>query len=84
VGKRADTCMYAMTVLPTLVPRPLSGGEGWYVQIDWQDFSDQVGAFATHAEALDWIEHKSADWLRRYKRPAEALAARRTWCDGCD
>jgi hypothetical protein len=53
---------------PTLSPRPLDGGIGWYVQIDWLDFSEQVGAFVSGDEAEDWIEHKSEDWLRQYQR----------------
>jgi hypothetical protein len=54
---------------PTLSPRPLDGEVGWFVQIDWPDFSEQVGAFVSRAEAEDWIEHKSEDWLRQYQRP---------------
>jgi hypothetical protein len=54
---------------PTLSPRPLDGGIGWYVQVDWLDFSDRVGAFVSRDEAEDWIEHKSEDWLRQYQRP---------------
>jgi hypothetical protein len=52
-----------------LVPRSLAGGEGWYVQVDWPDFEEQVGAFASRAEAEEWITTKSADWLLRYQRP---------------
>jgi hypothetical protein len=64
--------MLDMTVpRPTLTPRPLDGGEGWYVQIDWSDFSEQVGAFVSRAEAVDWIEYKSEDWLRKYQRPSK-------------
>jgi hypothetical protein len=54
---------------PTLTPRPLDGDAGWYVQIEWPDFSEQVGAFISRAEAEEWIEHKSEDWLREYERP---------------
>src|SRR5271167_280705 len=32
---------------PTLSPRPLDGGKGWFVQIDWSDFSERVGAFVS-------------------------------------
>jgi hypothetical protein len=54
---------------PKLTPRPLVDARGWYVQVDWDDFSEQVGAFATRAEAREWIRDKSADWLRQYQRP---------------
>jgi hypothetical protein len=56
---------------PKLTPRPLAGAEGWFVQVDWDDFSEQVGAFATRADACEWIRHRSADWLRQYRRPAK-------------
>ena len=54
---------------PKFTPLPLAGGEGWFVQVDWQDFSEQVGSFVSRAEAEEWIANKSADWLRQYKRP---------------
>jgi hypothetical protein len=53
---------------PTLTPRPLDGGIGWYVQVDWPNFSEQVGAFTSRAEAEEWIEHEAEDWLRKYER----------------
>jgi hypothetical protein len=52
-----------------LTPRPLAGGDGWYVQVDWADFSEQVGAFVSRAEAEEWIANKLSEWLRRYERP---------------
>jgi hypothetical protein len=54
---------------PKLTPRPLPGGEGWIVRVDWPDFREDVGAFASRAEAVEWIDRKSAEWLRTYRRP---------------
>jgi hypothetical protein len=39
------------------------------VQVDWADFSKQVGAFVSRAESEDWIANKLPEWLRRYERP---------------
>jgi hypothetical protein len=55
--------------LPTLTPQPLVGGEGWYVRVEWPDFTEDVGAFVSRREAEEWIEQRSADWLKRYQRP---------------
>jgi hypothetical protein len=56
-------------VAPKLTPQPLVGGEGWYVRVEWSDFREDVGAFATRDEAEAWIEGKSVAWLQRYERP---------------
>jgi hypothetical protein len=61
--------MIASALPPRLTPRPLAGGEGWFIQVDWEDFSEQVGAFVSRAEAEEWIANKSAEWLRHYDRP---------------
>jgi hypothetical protein len=65
----AESTMAESAPPPKLVARLLVGGEGWYVQVDWQDFEEQVGAFASRAEAEEWIATKSEDWLLRYRRP---------------
>jgi hypothetical protein len=54
---------------PSLDPRPLEGGDGWYVHIKWSDGrNEQVGAFHSEDEARDWITHKSDAWLKDYER----------------
>jgi hypothetical protein len=58
-----------LTVALKLTPQPLAGGEGWYVRVEWPDFREDVGAFASRREAETWIEQKSAEWVERYQRP---------------
>jgi hypothetical protein len=58
-----------LTIAPKLTPLPLAGGEGWYVRVEWTDFREDVGAFASRREAEAWIEQKSAQWVERYERP---------------
>jgi hypothetical protein len=67
-GLRPVPCGYER---PTLSAQPLDGGAGCYVQVDWPYFSEQVGAFVSRAEAEEWIEHKSEEWLRKYQRPSK-------------
>jgi hypothetical protein len=55
--------------LPKLTPQPLTGGEGWFVRVEWPDFREDVGAFVSRGEAEAWIEHKSSQWLKSYQRP---------------
>jgi hypothetical protein len=55
--------------LPKLTPQPLVGGEGWFVRVEWPDFREDVGAFASRSEAEAWIEQKSSQWLETYQRP---------------
>jgi hypothetical protein len=57
-----------LKVAPKLTPQPLAGGEGWYVRVEWPDFREDVGAFASRREADAWIEQKSAEWVERYQR----------------
>jgi hypothetical protein len=54
---------------PKLTPRPLVGGEGWYVRVEWSDFREDVGAFVSRSEAQAWIEQKAAEWVTHYRRP---------------
>jgi hypothetical protein len=54
---------------PKLTPMPLTGVEGWYVRVEWSDFQEDVGAFLSRQEAEAWIEQKSSEWLRNYRRP---------------
>jgi hypothetical protein len=55
--------------LPKLTPQPLTGGEGWFVRVEWPDFKEDVGAFLSRREAEVWIEQKSSQWLKGYQRP---------------
>jgi hypothetical protein len=55
--------------LPKLTPQPLVGGEGWFVRVEWPDFKEEVGAFVSRREAEAWIEQKSSQWLKTYRRP---------------
>lgn len=63
-------------VKPTLQPVQLKDGNGYYVRVIWPDgFQEEIqdlntGAppFVSEAEALDWIENDSADWLERHPR----------------
>jgi hypothetical protein len=55
--------------LPKLTPQPLTGGEGWFVRVEWPDFREDVGAFLSRGEAEAWIEQKSSQWLKTYQRP---------------
>jgi hypothetical protein len=57
------------TAAPKLTPQPLAGGDGWFVRVEWPDFREDVGAFASRSEAETWIEQKSAEWVERYRRP---------------
>jgi hypothetical protein len=59
-----------LTAAPKLTPRPLVDGDGWYVRVEWPDFHEDVGAFASRDEAQVWIEQKSAEWVERYQRPS--------------
>jgi hypothetical protein len=61
-----------LTTAPNFTPRPLVGGEGWYVRVEWLDFREDVGAFASRSEAQAWIEQKSAEWVERYRRPPKS------------
>jgi hypothetical protein len=42
-------------------------GDGWNVHVFWAaDKVDRVISFPTQYDALDWIKHKSANWLADY------------------
>lgn len=49
---------------PVFTARGYKTSLGWYVLVEWPDgrtFS--VDGFEGELEALQWIEHDSADWL---------------------
>jgi hypothetical protein len=74
-GKSLEVCAAmnaskgVITAAPKLTPQPLVGGDGWFVRVEWPDFREDVGAFASRSEAETWIEQKSAEWVERYRRP---------------
>lgn len=46
-------------------PRPNKRGDGWHILVTWNTGNSvQVPDFASEDEADDWIETKSADWLK--------------------
>ncbi len=50
---------------PEMRPRELKDGSGWYVLVNWGDRpSEQWGGFQSEAEAQQWIDQDSANWLR--------------------
>ena len=50
---------------PRMEPRQRRDGSGWFVFVWWGDMpAEQVGGFSTEEEAKDWIEHRSAGWLK--------------------
>ena len=61
---------------PTFQPVQFKDGSGYYVRVTWPDgFQEQIqdlntGApsFVSEAEALDWIENDSPDWIERHPR----------------
>jgi hypothetical protein len=50
---------------PRFEVRPNSQlGQGWCVQVIWKSGKNEtVTGFSTQYHALDWIKHKSANWL---------------------
>ena len=74
-GKSLEVCAAmnaskgVFTAGPKLTPQPLVGGDGWFVRVEWPDFREDVGAFASRSEAETWIEQKSAEWVEHYRRP---------------
>jgi hypothetical protein len=59
----------AVAKAPQMTPQPLVGSDGWFVRVEWSDFREDVGAFASRSEAETWIEQRSAEWVERYRRP---------------
>ncbi len=51
---------------PTLKPRPLKSGFGWYVLVEWPDgVARHVYEFRTESEARVWIAGESEAWLKQ-------------------
>ena len=46
--------------------RPLQREDGsWFAEIAWhRQISSHIGDFKTESEVQDWIQHKSAEYLR--------------------
>jgi hypothetical protein len=61
---------------PTLQAVQLKDGSGYYVRVTWPDGSQEeiqdlnTGSppFVSEAEAVDWIESDSPDWIERHPR----------------
>jgi hypothetical protein len=61
---------------PTLQAVQLKDGSGYYVRVTWPDGSQEeiqdlnTGSppFVSEAEAVDWIENDSPDWIERHPR----------------
>ena len=61
---------------PTFQPVQLKDGSGYYVRVTWpdglreeiQDLNTGTPPFVSEAEALDWIENDSPDWMERHPR----------------
>jgi hypothetical protein len=46
----------------------LKSGKGWYVRVTPPHGREtQVEGFTRKAEALAWVEHESAEWLKTYE-----------------
>ena len=53
----------AREVMP-FEPRPMETGPGWRVRVTWPDGEvEYIPGFQTEAEAKEWIETKSRQWL---------------------
>ena len=53
-----------MTKELTLIPQPIKGSPGWFVQIRFPDGREKrISRFTTEAEAQAWIDNESDDWL---------------------
>jgi hypothetical protein len=49
-------------------PIRLKSGKGWYVRVTPPHGREtQIGGFARKAEAVAWVEHESAEWLKTYE-----------------
>lgn len=52
----------------TFSPVEMMIGRGWYILVRLPSGRDQqLGGFNTEAEAQDWIQRKSADWLKHFE-----------------
>ncbi|HEY4922944.1 MAG TPA: hypothetical protein VII20_00900 [Roseiarcus sp.] len=50
---------------PTIEPRELRDGTGWYALVTWGDRpAEQVGGFPSEAEAQRWIDHSAKSWVK--------------------
>ena len=57
---------------PKLEPRQLRDESGWFVLVTWGDWpSEQIGGFPSQAEAQQWIDRSSANWIE--ERIADSL-----------
>ena len=49
-------------------PVRLKSGKGWYVRVTPPHGREtQIEGFTRKAEALAWVEHESAQWLKTYE-----------------
>ena len=56
---------------PTMEPRELKDGSGWYVRVTWPTGAPEDIDFSTETEAVEWIRFKSSAWLaKRSAKPA--------------
>ena len=50
--------------IPYLAPRPFEDGSGWYVEAQWiHRAKENIGQFATFAEAREWITLESISYF---------------------
>jgi hypothetical protein len=58
--------------VPKIEPRELKSGK-WAVLMTWRSGApDHVAGFDTEESARLWVKDKSADWVRRHRRNADA------------
>ena len=50
---------------PTMEPRELKDGSGWYVRVTWSTGAPEDIDFSTEIEAIEWIRDKSSAWLAK-------------------
>ena len=50
---------------PTMEPRELKDGSGWYVRVTWPTGASEDIDFSSEIEAIEWIRDKSGAWLAK-------------------
>jgi hypothetical protein len=74
--RHGETAMSNAITKPAFQPVPRKDGSGCYVRVSWpdgvqqeiQDLNTGAPPFVSEAEALDWIENDSSDWMVRHPR----------------
>jgi len=60
--------MPASTPKAKFEPIRLKSGRGWYVRVTPAHGREaQIEGFTRKAEAVAWVEHESAEWLKTYE-----------------